>query len=65
VFDDDIPGFGLRVRSSGARTYVFQYALGRKHRRLTLGRASALRQRLTRRVAPRHAAEAAPWINAT
>jgi integrase len=43
VFDDDIPGFGLRVRSSGARTYVFQYALGRKHRRLTLGRASALR----------------------
>ena len=43
VFDEDIPGFGLRVRSSGARTYVFQYALGRKHRRLTLGRASALR----------------------
>ena len=24
-FDDDIPGFGLRIRKSGSRTWVFQY----------------------------------------
>ena len=24
-FDDDIPGFGLRVRSGGSSTWIFQY----------------------------------------
>jgi integrase len=41
-FDDDIPGFGLRVRAGGSRTFVFQYKLGAKHRRMALGSASAL-----------------------
>lgn len=41
-FDDDIAGFGLRLRDGGSRTWVFQYKLGAKHRRLTLGRVSAL-----------------------
>jgi integrase len=35
-FDDELPGFGLRLRASGS-----QYRLGRKTRRLTLGTASA------------------------
>ena len=39
-FDDELPGFGLRLRSSGSRTFVYQYRLGRKTRRLTLGTAS-------------------------
>jgi hypothetical protein len=38
-FDDDIPGFGLRVRAGGSRTFVFQYKLGAKHRRMALGAA--------------------------
>jgi hypothetical protein len=42
VFDDDIPGFGLRVREGGSRTFVFQYKLGNKHRRITLGPVKAL-----------------------
>ncbi len=25
VFDDDMPGLALRLRSSGARTFVYQY----------------------------------------
>ncbi len=41
VFDDDIPGFGLRVREGGSRTFVFQYKLGSKQRRITLGAVKA------------------------
>src|SRR5262249_4857156 len=25
IFDDDVPGFGIRLRSSGAQTWIFQY----------------------------------------
>lgn len=41
-WDDDIPGFGLRLRDGGSRVWVFQYKLGPKQRRITLGRAKAL-----------------------
>jgi integrase len=39
-WDDDIPGFGLRLRAGGSRGWVFQYALGDKQRRLSLGAAT-------------------------
>src|SRR6516164_6881932 len=41
-FDDDVPGFGLRLRSQGSRSFVFQYKLGTKQRRMALGVASAV-----------------------
>lgn len=41
-WDDDIPGFGLRIRKGGARTLIFQYRQGTKQRKLTLGKATAL-----------------------
>lgn len=41
-FDDDVPGFGIRVRAGGSRTWVFQYKIGEKHRRMTFGAVSAL-----------------------
>jgi integrase len=37
VFDDALPGFGLRIRAGGKRTWVVQYRLGSKQRRVTLG----------------------------
>jgi integrase len=39
-WDDEIPGFGLRLRAGGSRNWVFQYALGDKQRRLSLGAAT-------------------------
>jgi integrase len=41
-FDDELPGFGLRLRERGSRTFVFQYKLGAKQRRMALGAATAL-----------------------
>jgi integrase len=41
-WDDDIPGFGLRIRSGGSATWIFQYRQGSKQRKLTLGSASAI-----------------------
>jgi integrase len=39
-FDDSLPGFGLRLRVTGGRSFVFQYKLGGKQRRMSLGTAS-------------------------
>jgi integrase len=41
-FDDDLPGFGLRIREGGSRNWVYQYKLGSKHRRVTLGSLNAI-----------------------
>ena len=37
VFDEELPNFGLRVRAGGKRTWVCQYRVGQKQRRVTLG----------------------------
>ena len=41
-FDKDLPGFGIRLRGGGKRTWVVQYRLGTKQRRLTLGSLAAI-----------------------
>jgi integrase len=38
-WDDEMPGFGLRLRGGGSRTFIVQYKIGAKHRRMTLGNA--------------------------
>ena len=39
VFDEDMPGFGLRLRAGGSAVWVAQYRVGAKQRRVTLGQA--------------------------
>jgi hypothetical protein len=41
-FDDDLPGFGVRLRASGRRTWIVQFRVGQHQRRLTIGNVAAL-----------------------
>jgi integrase len=41
-FDDALPGFGVRLREGGSRTFVVQYKIGAKHRRMPLGSVAAI-----------------------
>jgi integrase len=41
-FDGEVPGFGVRLRAGGKRTWIFQYRVGAKQRRLKLGVVGAL-----------------------
>jgi hypothetical protein len=42
VFDEKLPGFGVRVRAGGKRTWIIQYRIGDKQRRVTLGHVGTL-----------------------
>src|SRR5271168_2801151 len=42
VFDDALAGFGIRLRYGGKRTWIAQYRVGSKQRRLTLGSSETL-----------------------
>ena len=37
IFDELLPGFGVRLRAGGKRSWIAQYRIGRQQRRLTLG----------------------------
>ena len=41
-WDNLLPGFGLRVSETGAKTWVLMYRVGRRQRRMTLGKYPAL-----------------------
>jgi Arm DNA-binding domain len=51
VFDEDLAGFGLRLRIGGTRTWIYQYKIGNQHRRVTLGNAAALSPAVARATA--------------
>jgi len=42
VWDGELPGFGLRVRSGGTKTYILQYRTANRQRRTTIGRVGPL-----------------------
>lgn len=42
IWDDELPGFGLRVMPSGRKGYMVQFRAGRRSRRMSLGPSSAL-----------------------
>jgi integrase len=50
-FDDDVPGFGLRVRDTGSRAWIYQYKIAGKTRRLVLGHATAIKPARAREIA--------------
>jgi integrase len=49
--DKELKGFGLRVTSGGARTYVVEKRIGGRVRRVKIGRADALKSEKARRLA--------------
>lgn len=54
AWDDDVPGFGVRVKPSGRKTYVIRYrTLAGTSRLHTLGRVSDLDPRQAREIARR------------
>jgi integrase len=42
IFDDALPGFGVRLRAGGKRTWIAQYRVGRQQRRVTIGSVDVL-----------------------
>jgi integrase len=42
IFDDDVAGFGVRIRAGGSKKFVYQYKAGSKNRRMTLGSVTAV-----------------------
>jgi hypothetical protein len=42
VFDDDVPGFGVRAHLSGSKVFIVQYSVGNKQRRISLGKIETL-----------------------
>jgi integrase len=50
-FDDEVLGFGLRLRAGGGRVWIFQYKTASKHRRITIGSAKAISARKARETA--------------
>jgi integrase len=41
-YDDDLPGFGLRLRVGGSARWVYSYKIGTQHRRITIGTPTTL-----------------------
>jgi integrase len=39
-WDDELPGLGARFRAGGNKTWIFQFAIGDKQRRMSLGRVT-------------------------
>ena len=42
VFDETVPGFGVRVFRSGRKSYLIQYRSQKRTRRYTLGNCNVL-----------------------
>jgi integrase len=57
VFDDDVAGLGLRLRQGGSRTWIYQYKIGARQRRISLGKFPAMPPAIARKTAAKLQAE--------
>ena len=42
VFDDELPGFGVRARLGSSKVFIVQYSIGNQQRRMSLGKIEML-----------------------
>ena len=59
IWDTEIKGYGLRVTSGGTKTFIVQKRVGRKDRRVTLGRYPEITAEQARKLAMTHIGEIA------
>jgi integrase len=57
VFDDDVAGLGLRLREGGSRTWIYQFKIGARQRRISLGKFPAMPPAIARKTAAKFQAE--------
>ena len=57
-FDDALPGFGVRIRAGGSRSWIAQFRVGVQQRRVTLGKVEAVDAEEARRRARNALAQA-------
>jgi hypothetical protein len=48
-WDDDIAGFGIRLRAGGSRTWIYRYRIASKQRSLILGSAKSVSLSIARK----------------
>lgn len=58
VFDENMPGFGIRLRAGGSAAWIAQYRVGAKQRRVTLGKLTTLDPDAARKAAKQVLAKA-------
>jgi integrase len=56
AWDQDVPGFGVRVMPSGRKSFVLQYRAGRRSRRMVLGYVNVVTPEQARTMAIQHLA---------
>jgi integrase len=56
-WDDDVAGFGIRLREGGSRTWIYRYRIGSKQRSMKLGSATSIPLVVARKMASEQEAE--------